>query len=752
MKTPVYLCVLLASALLGADGKTADTKAPEVKGEPTPTHTANYELAERWSATKVGKLVFDTNVTPHWLETSDRFWFAWETTSGRKFFVVDPVRKSKTPVFDNAKMAAMLTEITRTPYDASHLPITTIRFVKNDTAIDFYIDVDKDADINGTQTIVGQQEDTGVQTGQPGDDAQDSGDAAQNDPQQRQQQQGPPPVPTGKKRLYFEYDLATMKLTLPAQFTPEIRKPVWASVSPDQKVVVFARKHNLFMMDAASYALALKKSDDSNIKETQLTTDGVDGFSYNRRMMDANQDDGTNEESQQRRDKTGRVAAVQIFWSKDSTKFALVREDERKVADLWVIHTLANPRPTLETYKYAMPGEVNVPLPHMELFEVASKSRKEINADHFKDETIHIFAAPVTAQEREHQRNEQQWISDTSNKLYFYRMSRDMHKVDVCVADPSTGDVKVLIEERMNSYIEPKPLRLIGNGSELLWWSERDGWGHYYLFDGSGTLKNQVTAGEFVTENIENVDEKTRTMTFVAEGREPNENPYFTHLYSIKLDGTGMKLLDPGDFSHTAAVSDDGRYFVDNSSRVNTAPHAELYDHLGAATMDLETTDISVLMDAGFKMPEPFTVKADDGITDLYGVMYKPFDFSPEKKYPIIAFVYPGPQTESVTQTFTPKQANVALAQLGFIVIEVGNRGGNPHRSKWYHNYGYGNLRDYGLADKKAAIEELARRVFVDRHRSRRNHRTLRRRLYVDRGDAGLSRFLQGGRVGVRQP
>ncbi len=134
--------------------------------------------------------------------------------------------------------------------------------------------------------------------------------------------------------------------------------------------------------------------------------------------------------------------------------------------------------------------------------------------------------------------------------------------------------------------------------------------------------------------------------------------------------------------------------------------------------LKIETPDLGALLDVGFKFPEPFMVKADDGITDLYGVMYKPFDFDPARKYPIIAFVYPGPQTESVTKTFNPRSNNVALAQFGFIVIEVGNRGGHPQRSKWYHNYGYGNLRDYGLADKKAAIEQLAKRhAFMDINR-----------------------------------
>ncbi|MBL8188302.1 MAG: S9 family peptidase, partial [Acidobacteria bacterium] len=140
-----------------------------------------------------------------------------------------------------------------------------------------------------------------------------------------------------------------------------------------------------------------------------------------------------------------------------------------------------------------------------------------------------------------------------------------------------------------------------------------------------------------------------------------------------------------------------------------------LCDSLGNKVMELEKTDLTAMNEAGFKFPEPFKVKADDGVTDLYGVMYKPFDFDEKKRYPIIAFVYPGPQTESVTKTFTPRNDRIALAQFGFIVIEVGNRGGHPSRSKWYHNFGYGNLRDYGLADKKAAIEQLSRRhAFID--------------------------------------
>lgn len=688
--------LLLPSLLLCA----ADTKT-----EPVKVQKANYELAQRWTTTKIGKLVFDTQVTPHWIE-GDRFWYSYETSHGRRFMLVDPVKKTKVPLFDVSKMAAMLTLITRTPYDAQHLPIRTIKFAKKDTVIQFEVQVDKDAEINGTQKVTGVEEE--------GDMTQTTGSG---NPQGRG---GAAPPNPRKRTLYFEYDLASGKLTLPPEFTPEPRKPAWASMSPDEKTIVFARKNNLWMMDAENYAKALKKSDDSSIVETQLTTDGEDGFSYTRHISGTERD---MEQQQQResgqaamaRDKAGRVPPIAVNWSRDSKKIAVVRRDERKVADLWVIHTLESPRPTLETYKYAMPGDVNVPQPHMEVFDLAAKSRKEMKIDRFKDQFARVLTAPVTSRQREKQRTDPQWLADGSGKLYFERQSRDLHKLDICVANPETGEVTTLIEDRMNTYIESKPLRLIENGEEMLYWSERDGWGHWYLYDGKGALKSQVTSGEFVTEAIDNIDERARMMTFTAEGREPGENPYFTHAYSVKLDGTGMKMLDPGEATHTVAMADDGKYFVDNASRVNTAPHSVLYDRAGAQVLDLETTDISALVETGFKMPEPFSVKADDGLTDLYGVMYKPFDFDPNKKYPIIAYVYPGPQTESVTQVFTPKSPNVGLAQLGFIVIEVGNRGGNPHRSKWYHTYGYGNLRDYGLADKKAAIEELARRhSFID--------------------------------------
>jgi dipeptidyl aminopeptidase/acylaminoacyl peptidase len=517
--------------------------------------------------------------------------------------------------------------------------------------------------------------------------------------------------PKTTKTLYFEYDLATGKVALLPDHKPDPKKPGWAQVSPDDKTVIFARGHNLFMIDEANYKLALKDFGDPKVQEVQLTTDGEEHYSFARRLTDEAKNTLKKDQKGDTKHKDGpRVPAIGLQWSKDSKKFSATRSDQRKVADLWVINALASPRPKLETYRYAMPGEEHVDQEELLVFDRDSKTRVTMKADAFKDQAIQVATSRSLARDRDKEKTEPRWLSETSDTLYFWRLSRDLHRVDVCAANTETGEVKPIIEERLNTYIETQPLWTIGNGQEFIHWSERDGWGHYYLFGADGTLKNQITTGEFVAGPISYVDEKLRVMYFTANGREPGEDPYFTHLYRVNLDGTGLKLLDPGDASHTSAVSDNGRYFINTYSQVNTAPRSELFDAAGLKLADLEQTDVTALTDAGFRFPEPFNVKADDGVTDLFGVMYRPFDFDPEKRYPIIAYVYPGPQTESVSKTFSPRSQSMTLAQMGFIVIEVGNRGGHPQRSKWYHNYGYGNLRDYGLADKKAAIEQLARK------------------------------------------
>lgn len=701
----------------GSDGTASAGATPSA---PLPVTTPNYALEARFLPDRINKLVFDLSVTPHWFTQSDRFWYSYRTTDGTKYYVVDPVKKSKTLLWDNAKVAAALSTLTNFPYNAQHLPVHRLRLTDKDTHMRFEVEIRKDGVVPNEPEK--KSTDDGSQQGNETEVKTNEQQGQRNERGERGAQPGEAQEET--RTLSFEYDLATGKVTRLDNTEPMHRKPLWASVSPDEKTVVFARGQNLYMMDAENHAKALKKAGDTSVVETQLTTDGIERFGYARRILPEQLDELKKEDKGDNNKAGIRSPAIQIHWSKDSKKIAVDREDTRKIPDYWVIHSLANPRPTLETYPYDLPGEDLMTVHQLEVLDITTKQTAVVQAKNFSEQELRIADAPLVERDREEQRLEQEglqeggtmpisrvtmrWLSDTSDKLYFTATDRDFRSIDVCVADSASGGSKTLIEERSNVWLSFKPLRLIDNGRELIWWSERDGWGHYYLFDASGKLKNQITSGEFVTDQIISLDEKARTLYFTANGRERGEDPYYVHLYRSSLDGTGLQLLSPGNFSHAFSAPDSGKYFASTFSRVDTAPKSVVLDAQGSQLVELETADASQLLEAGFRFPEVFKVKADDGITDLYGVMYKPFDFDPAKKYPLIEFVYPGPQTESVTKTFSPKSANVPLAQLGFIVVESGARGGSPERDKWYDSYGYGNLRDYALADKRVVAERLA--------------------------------------------
>jgi dipeptidyl aminopeptidase/acylaminoacyl peptidase len=649
----------------------------------TPVTKANYQLAARFSPKKLDKMVFSTVVDPHWLKKSDRFWYMYETTEGKKWYIVDPAKAEKKLLFDNVKLAAEISRIVKDPFDAQHLGLDSMRFIKDENSIQF--EVKSSIDIEKKDTTV--KKDKGVT---------------------------PPPPTKEKKVFYFEYHLTTGVLTELSDFKKPKRKPQWASISPDSSLIVFGKNYNLFYMDKANYAKALKNEDDSTIVENKITTDGVENYSYH---GEGALGGGSENNVDKEKNKNKRKPA-QISWSPDSKHFALIKADNRKVKDLWVINSIAEPRPTLETYKYLMPGEKEAPTDDLVLFNMADKTHSLLNADLFKDQDIAVWSTPNLATAKDDDYRVNIWLG-TADKFYLTRTSRDLKRIDVCVADIITKTVKPLIAERLNTYVEVRRAGLVNGGKELIQWSEADGWGHFYLYDEAGKLKNQITTGAYHCEDIVGIDEKKRVLYFSANGKETNEDPYYLHLYSINFNGTGMKLLNPGDFDNTMNMNDNQKYYINTYSRVNTVPKSSLYAADGRKIMDLETADFSSLLASGYKFPQPFKVKADDGITDLYGVMYKPFDFDSTKKYPVIEYVYPGPQTEAVNKAFSRGMDRTdRLAQLGFIVLTMGNRGGHPARSKWYHNYGYGNLRDYGLADKKACAEQMADRYpFIDINR-----------------------------------
>ncbi len=673
-----------------------------VAAQNEPVTEANYRLAERFSPEKIKRMVFSTSVRPHWLETGDKFWYSYKTSEGEFFYIVDLNKRTKKALFDNDKMAVMLTKITKDPYDGQHLPAIKPKFKKGDSVFRF--------DVTSSQMEEKKKEENKKDKKIEEKDTTLVVDTIKTKEKKKTARKEKPK----KKVFHFEYNLKTGELYEQKDWKEEKKHPSWASMAPDSSIIIFARDYNLYWMDKENFLKAKEEKEDeqdTTIVEHQLTTEGVKNYAFGGGYTPKENDD----EKTIKKEKKKRRSAY-VIWSPDSKKFALVRRDSRKVKALWVINVLKEPRPDLQTYKYQMPGEKESPLSELWVFDMTKKEGRKIDVSSFADQTVSIYRANLSNKDLIKDYVPATWLSKSPDKLYFKRASRDLHRIDICLIDLNTDSVRTIVKERLNTYIETRQLYLINDGEEFIHWSERDGWGHFYLYDGNGKLKKQLTSGPWHCSNIVKLDEKNRVLYFIGNGREKGENPYYDHLYKVNLDGSKLSLLNPGNYTHSSLMSDSYRYFIDNYSRVNTIPRSGIIDNNGNVVLELETADLSNLFAAGYKFPEIFKAKAADGITDIYGVMYRPFDFDSTRFYPILEYVYPGPQTEAVNAAFSARMDRTdRFAQLGFVVITLGNRGGHPNRSKWYHNYGYNDLRDYGLADKKYVVEQLADRYkFID--------------------------------------
>lgn len=627
--------------------------------------TPNYELAERFSAKRIGQMVFSTSVRPVWFRNGDKFLYAWKTSDGTQYYIADPKAGKTEPVFDMDKLAMQITKIMRDPFDAKHLPISNISIdPENDGILKF--------DIKSTKE---KTDTTGKATGE-------------------------------KLTYHFRYEIAGKKLTYDTADKKE-KYPDWANVSPDGLTGVYMKNSNLFYMDTLNLRKAAEDPKDSTLVEHRITSDGYKDFCYGINNYSGNTETDT----------TKRVFPSELVWSPDSRHIAVMRWDMTPLKDFWVINSLTQPRPTLETYKYQMPGEPG-PKGHLYVFSTSDWTSRQVKINAFKDQDLIMQPDVRTTDDQFDEFYSSRWLGD-DNGFYLTRMSRDLKRMDICYVGVDSDSTRTVISERMNTYVESRQTRLLDGGRKMIHWSERNGWANLYLYNADGTLIRNLTEGAYHVDDVLAVNEKDGYVLFRACGKEKGENPYQMHVYRVSLQGGEPKMLDIPDMNIDAIASEDGKYFIANYSRVDYKPASALFDAAGKKVCDLGEADFSLLFAAGYKFPERFKVKAADGITDLYGAIYKPFDFDSTKVYPICDYVYPGPQVEanniSWSRGFTRTDR---LAQLGFIVITVGNRGGHPDRSKWYHNYGYGNLRDYGLEDQKYAIQQLgARYSWIDLNR-----------------------------------
>lgn len=476
--------------------------------------------------------------------------------------------------------------------------------------------------------------------------------------------------------VIFEYNRKTRKLSYTkkeinlSDMMPR-RMRFDTGISPDGRYQVFGKEHNAYIRDLQ----------DSTV--VQLTFDGIPGFSY------------TDERE------TTKEVPLAPLWFDDSKNFCLFRQDLRGLGEVSYINCLKG-RPLAQNSPIILVGDSVVLYNEITLYDVSTKTQKKVKIDKWQDQQMRILHSDTKA-----------------NKLYLERRNRRNTMLDVCEVDLSTGDVKVIIHEEGDPYIgiELASITFLNDYKDIIWWSERTGHGHLYHYDGEGNLKNVITSGNWTAGKVVSIDEKNRTVYFQAYGVTPGENPSYAKICKANVDGKGkMVVLTPEEATHNVIFCPSKRFIIDAFSRPDLPYQFTVRDtRQGDLVFKLSELDLNDMYKQGWKMPETFSVKAADGETDLYGVMWKPFDFDSTKRYPIISCVYPGPQTDNVPLTFEVGSTNEALAQVGFIVVAFNHRGGLPLRGREYHSFGYNSIRDHALADDKCGLEQLiARHSFID--------------------------------------
>ncbi len=455
-------------------------------------------------------------------------------------------------------------------------------------------------------------------------------------------------------------------------------------LSPDGKRAVFIKDYNLWLRDIATD------------KQTQLTTDGIKDFGY--------ATDNAGWKSSDR--------AI-VRWSPDSKKLATFKQDQRNVSDMYLVTTNVG-KPTLRAWKYPLPGDKEIPMIHRVIIDVDAV--KVINIQVPPDPHRASLGDDISSGGS---LDDIDWKED-GTQMAFLSTSRDHKQEKFRIADAATGAVREVFEEVSPTQYESGRgainWRYLANSNEIIWYSERDDWGHLYLYDATtGKLKNQITKGDWVVSRLLKVDDKNRVLYFMANGREPG-NPYFGHFYKIGFDGKNLTSLTPEEGTHQITFSPSGNYFTDTYSKPDVPPVTVMRDINGKLITQLEKTDIFRLIASGWKAPTPVSVKAHDGKTDIYGLVYTPVNMDPKKKYPVIDYIYPGPQGGSIGGNWgfvASRGDHQSLAELGFIVVLIEGTS-NPFRSKSFHDMSYGNMAENTLPDQITAIRQLSQKYPMD--------------------------------------
>lgn len=470
--------------------------------------------------------------------------------------------------------------------------------------------------------------------------------------------------------------------------------------SPARDRAAFVRDHDLWLRSAETGA------------ETRLTHDGEPGWDYATALPSPLPPAGI---------KAGRPwpkPGPAVLWSPDGKRLLTHRIDSRTAGRYTLVQSVPTDgtiRPKSFSYVYPLPGEENVAYAEMLVFDAETGRRVEVGVPPLE----RLYYGTPLPTDAEAGTGRAMWWSEDSSRCYVLRTERGFRKLVLYAVDAETGATRVVVEEEDETPVDPSItvgappcVRALGDGAEVLWYSQRDGWGHLYLHDGeTGAPVRQLTAGEWAVADVLHVDESRRLVYVLGVGREPGRDPYERLLYQVSLDGGEPVLLTPEAGSHTVSFAPSGRYYVTTRARMDTPPVSELRSTEGETVIELETADLSELLGSGWSFPERFLAKARDGVTDIAGVLIRPSTFDPTRRYPVVDAIYGGPQMNRAPVSFAEIGESFwqaqAIAELGFVVVMIDGLG-MPYRSKAYRDVAYRNLADAGLPDHIAALRELA--------------------------------------------
>ncbi len=662
---------------------------------------ADYERAAELRHLTDGK-VFRAKVEPHWFDDNTRFWYRNDLAGGAsEFILVDAEQGTRAPAFDHARLADALAKTTSETVAADKLPLDRLEFTANHAALVFS-SRDKwwRCDLQSYELTAEPRSEAPVSslptlkrphaTRRTGEETSItfvnrtkaevvifwlSEDGAQRRyatvaPGDRYRQH------TFAGHVWLAADSLDRELAVfeatenggeavieesTTKSQPETEKPAAPAppghVSPDRRWTALIKDHNVWLRDLASGS------------ESAVSTDGTAGDAY----------DG------------------EIFWSPDSQKLVAVRT--KKGADRKVYLVESSPKdqlqPKLLSYDYLKPGDP-IPLPRPHLFDAVA--RKEIPVSDA------LFPNPWSAEDL-------RW--DRASKQFTFVYNQRGHQVlRIIAVDAASGAARAMVDEQSRTFIDYSGkfyAHYLEDTGEIVWMSERDGWNHLYLYDAAtGQVKNQITRGDWVVRGVEHVDEKARQIWFRAGGIRPGQDPYCLHYCRVNFDGTGLTVLTEGDGNHRGQFSPDRRFLLDTWSRVDQPPVTELRcADDGRLACELEHADWSALLQTGWRAPERFVAKGRDGATDIYGVIFRPTNFDPAKKYPVIEDIYAGPQDSFTPKEFRAFHGQQELAELGFIVVQMDGMG-TSNRSKKFHDVCWKNLADAGFPDRILWIKAAA--------------------------------------------